>query len=207
MRAILVTLTLLVLPLAASAEPVQVVAFGDSLTAGYGLDPGESYPEKLESALEADGLDVDIQNAGVSGDTSTAAAQRLGWAVPDGTDAVIVALGGNDLLRGIDPDVTRKALTAIVDDLTGRGISVLLAGMRAPANLGDDYVTRFEAIFADLGARDGVILMPFFLDGVATDARLNQSDGIHPNEAGVKVIVGNIQPFAVQLIEQVEKSG
>ncbi len=193
-------------PTVAWAETIRLVAFGDSLTAGYGLAVNEAYPARLEAMLRDRGHDVRIDNAGVSGDTASAAARRLDWSVPDGTDGVIVALGGNDLLRGIDPDVTRVALTEIVDRLAERGIPVLLAGMRAPVNLGDDYVAAFDAIFADLAER-GVIYLPFFLDGVATVAELNQPDGIHPTAAGVEVIVDNIAPYTVELLKRIGAQG
>lgn len=191
----------------AQAETVNLVAFGDSLTAGLGLDQGEAYPAQLEKALKDKGYDVVITNAGVSGDTVSAAAQRIDWSVPDGTDGVIVALGGNDILRGIDPAITRKAMTDIVNRLEARGIPVLLAGMQASANLGEDFTGQFDAIYTDLTEQHGLIFMPFFLEGVATDPAFNQPDGIHPNEEGVAVIVENILPFAVELIERAKKSG
>lgn len=191
----------------ARAQTVRLVAFGDSLTAGYGLQQEESYPYRLQSALREREIDVVIENAGVSGDTSSAAAQRLDWSVPEGTDGVIVALGGNDLLRGTDPAVTARAMQAIIERLRQRAIPVLLAGMRAPANLGEDYVRAFDAVFAELGQREDVIYMPFFLEGVAASPGLNQADGIHPNAEGVDVIVENILPFVLQLIERTEKSG
>ena len=187
----------------AGAETIRLVAFGDSLTAGYGLAANDAYPARLEARLRADGHDVRIDNAGASGDTASAAARRLDWSVPEGTDGVIVALGGNDLLRGIDPAVTRSALTRIIDRLAERGIPVLLAGMRAPVNLGTDYATAFEAIFTDLGNRPGVVYQPFFLDGVAAVAALNQPDGIHPTADGVAVIVDNIAPYAAALLTRI----
>ena len=191
----------------AQADPVNLVAFGDSLTAGLGLDQGEAYPAQLEKALKDKGYEVAIANAGVSGDTASAAAQRVDWSVTDGTAGVIIALGGNDLLRGIDPAITRKAMTDIVTRLEKRGIPVLLAGMRAPANLGEDYAKEFDAIFSDLAEQHDLVFMPFFLDGVATVPARNQPDGIHPNEDGVSVIVGNIFPYVVELIKQKKKSG
>ena len=189
------------------AEPLHLVAFGDSLTAGLGLEQADAYPARLERALKDKGYDVTIANAGVSGDTASAAAQRVDWSVPEGTDGVIIALGGNDLLRGIDPAITGKAMSEIVTRLETRGIPVLLAGMRAPANLGSDYAERFDAIFPGLAGGHDLVFMPFFLDGVATDPALNQPDGIHPNPEGVAVIVDNIFPYAVELIERAENSG
>lgn len=193
--------------LPAEARTLNIVAFGDSLTAGLGLAPGEAYPDRLQEALRAAGRDVSIANAGVSGDTASAAQARVDWSVPEGTDGVILVLGGNDILRGIDPAVTRKALSAILARLQERGIPVLLAGMRAPANLGAEYAKAFDAIYPDLARDYDVVFMPFFLEGVATDPRFNQSDGIHPSEAGVAAIVRNLLPYAAELIERVEKSG
>lgn len=191
----------------ARAESLRLVAFGDSLTAGLGLDQSDAYPAQLEKTLKAKGYDVAIANAGVSGDTASAAAQRIDWSVPDGTDGVIIALGGNDILRGIDPAITRKAMTDIIMRLKQRGIPVLLAGMQASANLGADFAKSFDAIFPELARQHGLVFMPFFLEGVATDPALNQPDGIHPNREGVAVIVDNIFPYAVELIERAENSG
>jgi acyl-CoA thioesterase-1 len=168
------------------------VALGDSLTAGYGLDAEASFPVRLEAALKARGHDVAVINAGVSGDTSRGGLERLDWAVPDGTDAVIVELGANDALRGIEPDVTRANLEGILERLAERDIAVLIAGMRAPPNLGEDYAAAFNAIYPDLARRFDVPLYPFFLEGVAAQGKLNQSDGMHPNEAGVEAIVERI---------------
>ena len=191
----------------ARAESLRLVAFGDSLTAGLGLDQSDAYPAQLEKTLKAKGYDVAIANAGVSGDTASAAAQRIDWSVPDGTDGVIIALGGNDILRGIDPAITRKAMADIIMRLEKRGIPVLLAGMQASANLGADFAKSFDAIFPELARQHGLVFMPFFLEGVATDPALNQPDGIHPNREGVAVIVDNIFPYAVELIERSENSG
>lgn len=176
------------------AKPLKVVVLGDSLSAGYGLPAAAAFPEKLQTALRAKGIAVDIDNAGVSGDTSSGGLGRLDWSVPEGTAAVILELGANDALRGIDPDVTRKALGEIIRRLQARGIAVLLCGMRAPPNYGADYAARFDAIYPDLAQRFGVPLDPFFLDGVAADAALNQADGMHPTAAGVERIVARILP-------------
>lgn len=179
---------------AATPGPVSIVALGDSLTAGYGLDPGQAFPEQLEAALKARGLDVSVANAGVSGDTSSDGLARLDWSVPAEARIVIVELGANDALRGIDPAVTRQALTQILMRLKERSQTVLVAGMLAPRNLGEDYAKRFDAIYPELAARFGVALYPFFLEGVATDASLNQPDGLHPTAAGVAKIVAHMLP-------------
>jgi len=188
---------------------MRIVALGDSLTAGLGLPLNASFPARLEAALKAKGAAVEIANAGVSGDTASAGLARLDWSVPEGTDAVIVELGANDMLLGIDPKVTRAALTEIVRRLTGRNIVVLLAGMRAAPNLGLEYGREFEAIFSDLAASnaagDDLIVYPFFLDGVAADASLNQADGIHPTAAGVDEIVARILPAVEELIARARR--
>jgi acyl-CoA thioesterase-1 len=184
----------------ASAEPVQVVAFGDSLVAGYGLGPGESFPERLEIALKERGHDVVVTNAGVSGDTASDGLARLEWSVPPEADVVIVELGSNDALRGIDPVVTRKALAGILARLRQRGQSVLLAGALAPPNLGDAYAESFDPIYPALAAEYDVPLYRFFLEGVAADPALNQPDGMHPNAAGVAKIVEAIVPEVEALV-------
>lgn len=180
--------------LADATKPVKLVVLGDSLSAGLGLPGQEAFPIKLQKALQAKGIVVDMTNAGVSGDTSSGGRDRLDWSVPDGTDGVIVELGANDALRGIDPDLTRKALTEIVQRLKARKIPVMLCGMLAPPNYGAEYAARFNSIYPDLAKQFDVPLYPFFLDGVAADAKLNQADGIHPTAAGVDIIVGKIMP-------------
>ncbi len=187
--------------LPARAEPLRIVALGDSLTAGYGLEPAESFTGQLEAALKARGHDIVIVNAGVSGDTASDGLARVDWSVGDDADAVIVELGANDALRGVDPAITRDALDRILARLGERGIPALLAGMRAPPNLGAAYGAEFDPIYAELADRHGVILYPFFLDGVAADAALNQPDGIHPNAEGVAIIVARILPSVEALIE------
>jgi acyl-CoA thioesterase-1 len=182
------------------AEPVEIVALGDSLTAGFGLDAGQSFPEQLEAALKTRGHDVTVANAGVSGDTASAGLARLEWSVPAEADIVIVELGSNDALRGIDPAITRKALSDILAKLTGRGQAVLLAGMFAPPNLGPAYAKAFNPIYPDLAAEYEVPLYPFFLAGVVTDATLNQADGMHPNASGVAKIVETMLPDVEALI-------
>jgi acyl-CoA thioesterase-1 len=181
-------------PAAAGARPVKLVVLGDSLSAGLGLSAAAAFPERLEKSLRSNGIAVDIVNAGVSGDTSSGGRDRLDWSVPEGTDGVIVELGANDALRGTDPAITRSALSDIVARLKARRIAVLLCGMVAPPNYGSDYSARFNAIYPDLAKSSGVPLYPFFLQGVAADARLNQADGMHPTAEGVDVIVRNILP-------------
>jgi len=190
---VLLAMLLALLPLAgARAETLHVVALGDSLTAGLGLPAQEAFPAKLEAALKARGLDVAIDNAGVSGDTAADGLARLDWSVPDGTRAVLLELGANDMLRGLDPAATRTALDGAIGRLKGRGIAVMLLGMRAAPNLGADYRKAFDSIYGTLAAEHGLTLYPFYLDGVAGDAALNQSDGMHPNAKGVEVIVGKL---------------
>lgn len=179
---------------ATAIKPVKMVVLGDSLSAGLGLPASAAFPERLQKTLKANGIVVDMINAGVSGDTSSGGRDRLDWSVPEGTDAVILELGANDALRGIDPAVTRTALSDILTRLKARGIAVLLCGMVAPPNYGSDYSARFNAIYPDLAKSFGVPLYPFFLEGVAADARLNQADGLHPTAEGVDVIVRNILP-------------
>jgi acyl-CoA thioesterase-1 len=179
---------------AVEPRPIKMVVLGDSLSAGFGLAGPDAFPEKLQKALKVNGIAVDMINAGVSGDTSSGGRDRLDWSVPQGTQAVIVELGANDALRGTDPAVTRAALTDIVTRLKARGIAVLLCGMLAPPNYGSDFSARFNTIYPDLAKSSGVPLYPFFLDGVATDSRLKQADGLHPTAEGVDVIVKNILP-------------
>jgi acyl-CoA thioesterase-1 len=176
------------------AKPIKMVVLGDSLSAGLGLAAGSAFPARLQKALKDKGMDVDMVNAGVSGDTASGGRDRLDWSVPEGTEAVIVELGANDALRGIDPKITREALSDIVRRLKARGVAVMLCGMLAPPNYGSDYAARFDAIYPDLAKSFGVPLYPFFLDGVAANAKLNQADGLHPTAEGVDVIVKNILP-------------
>ncbi len=185
----------------ADADPaVKIVALGDSLTAGYGLSDKDGFVPRLQAALTAKGIAAEVANAGVSGDTASDGLARLDWSVPSGTDAVIVELGANDMLRGIKPEVTRAALDTILQRLTARHIAVLLCGMRAAPNLGAPYGGAFEGIYPELAAKYGVALYPFFLDGVAADLRLTQADGMHPNAQGVDVIVERILPKVEDLI-------
>ena len=178
----------------AGKKPIKMVVLGDSLSAGLGLPAAAAFPARLQKALEDKDIEVDMTNAGVSGDTASGGRDRLDWSVPEGTQAVIVELGANDALRGIDPKITRDALTDIVSRLKARGIAVMLCGMLAPPNYGSDYALQFNAIYPDLAKSFGVMLYPFFLDGVAADAKLNQADGMHPTAEGVDIIVNKILP-------------
>ena len=189
-----------------AASPMTIVAFGDSLVAGYGLGPGDSFPAQLEAALKERGHAVTVVNSGVSGDTASAGLSRFDWAVPEDADALILELGANDALRGIDPATTRVALDAIMQRASERGLPVLIAGMEASRGLGDDYVTRFAANYTELAASYDALLYPFFLDGVALDPSLNLKDGIHPNAEGVAVIVERIMPSVEALIQRIAAS-
>jgi acyl-CoA thioesterase-1 len=183
-----------------SAKTLRLVVLGDSLTAGLGVKPGEAFPDQLQAALRAKGYDVDVVNAGVSGDTAEDGLARYDWSVPANAGALIVELGANDMLRGLPPERTRKALTAILDKAAAAHLPTLIAGMRAAPNLGADYDHTFDAIYPALAKASGAILYPFFLDGVAGDAKLNQPDGMHPTAAGVAVIVRRILPAAENLL-------
>jgi acyl-CoA thioesterase I len=186
--------------LAHAEAPVKIVALGDSLTAGYGLPDKDGFVPQLQATLTTNGRSVEIQNAGVSGDTASDGLARLDWSVPQGTDAVIVELGANDMLRGINPEITRRALGTIVSRLTERHIAVLICGMRAAPNLGPEYGQAFERIYPELAAKYGALLYPFFLDGVAAMPGMTQHDGLHPNAEGVGVIVQRILPKLQELI-------
>ena len=183
-----------------AGRPVKIVALGDSLTAGLGLPADAAFPARLARALAQKGIAAEVVNAGVSGDTTADGLARLDWSVPDDTDAVILELGANDALRGLDPAQTRANLEGILRRLGARRIPALLAGMRAPPNMGADYVKAFDAIYPDLAAAHGAALYPFFLDGVAAERGLNQGDGLHPTAAGVDVIVAKILPQVEELI-------
>lgn len=175
-------------------KQVTLVAFGDSLTAGYGLRQEEAFPAVLEKALREKGHRVSIINAGVSGDTVQAGLERIDWSIPDGVDGVIVELGANDMLRGIDPAITKANLEAIIQRLEGRGIPVILAGMMAAPNLGQGYAEKFNVIFPEMAKKYSLILYPFFIDGTAGQRALNLPDGMHPTGEGVKIIVQRILP-------------
>ncbi|MFC4170715.1 arylesterase [Microvirga sp. GCM10011540] len=189
----------------AQEDPIRLVALGDSLTAGYGLPQEAAFPVVLERALKAKGYNVEIANAGVSGDTATAGLDRLDWSVPDGTDGVIVELGANDMLRGVDPSVPRKAIDTIVTRLKERGIPVMLAGMYASRNLGPDYVQKFDSLYPDIAKKHDLVLYPFFLDGVAGERSLNLQDGIHPTAKGVEIIVERILPTVETFLARISQ--
>jgi acyl-CoA thioesterase I len=182
------------------AKPVKMVVLGDSLSAGLGLSASAAFPARLQKSLETKGIKVDMINAGVSGDTSSGGRDRLDWSVPEGTEAVILELGANDALRGTDPAVTRAALSDILTRLKARKIAVLMCGMLAPPNYGSEYAARFNAIYPELSKSFGVPLYPFFLEGVAADAKLNQADGLHPTAEGVDIIVKNVMPMVEALL-------
>jgi acyl-CoA thioesterase-1 len=211
--AVLVMLvTLLLAPLllapvltAALASPAsaaqKLLVLGDSLTAGYNLPPGDAYPAQLEAALKARGVNMPVINAGVSGDTTAAGLARLDWALAEKPTHVVVALGANDMLRGLPPEQARQNLDAIITQIKQAGVKVMLAGMLAAPNLGADYGKRFNSIYPDLAAKHGIPLYPFFLDGVVSDARLNLGDGLHPNRDGVAVMVERTLPQILRFLE------
>ncbi len=201
-----VAISFLAAVLPASADPLRIVGLGDSLMAGYGLGPGEAFPDKLQAALRTRGHDVVIENAGVSGDTSSGGLSRLDWSVPDGTAIVILELGANDMLRGIEPAITEKNLDATVARLKERGIAVLLAGMRAAPNLGPEFSAQFDPIYERVARTHGIALMPFFLDGVAADPKYLLADGMHPNASGVDIMVERALPFVERLLDETGKA-
>ncbi|WP_417687565.1 arylesterase [Roseibium sp.] len=186
----------------AKADSLKLVVLGDSLSAGYQLPPEEAFPNQLQAALTERGHDVEVVNAGVSGDTSSGGLSRLDWSVGPDVKAVIVELGANDMLRGIPPEKTRENIEAIVSRLTERGVAVLVAGMMAQRNLGEDYAAEFDPIYPEVAAAHGALHYPFFLEGVALDPDLNLADGMHPNGQGVSVIVANMLPLVEQLLER-----
>ena len=189
---------------AAAAKPVKILALGTSLTQGYNLPPGTDFTRVLQAKLQAKGHDVTVINAGVSGDTSAGGLARLDWSLAEHFDGAIVELGSNDALRGLEVAQTRSNLDAILAKLKARGVAVLLTGMKAPRNLGSEYSSAFDAIYPTLAKEHGVLFYPFFLEGVAANLKLNQGDGIHPNEQGTQVIVRGMLPYAEKLIEQIE---
>ena len=191
-----------VMPVAAKAERVKILALGDSLTAGYGLGPGDGFVDILQAHLDENGFDVELINAGVSGDTTKGGLARLDWALFDQPQRAIVALGGNDMLRGLSPEQSYDNLQAILQKLEAENIPVLLAGMLAPANMGADYQAEFDSIYPKLADEFDVIFYPFFLDGVALEPTLNQPDGLHPNKEGVKIMADKITPYIQALLEK-----
>ena len=195
LRIFLIAGTFAAVAAAAVADPLKGVAFGDSLLAGYQLAPGEAFPERLEAALNEKGHAVEIVNAGVSGDTTSGGLARLDWSVPDDTDFVILELGANDALRGISPELSRQNLDRMIVRLKERGIDVILAGMLAPPNMGEDYAAGFNPIFPELAEEHGIPLYPFILDGVATQEDKLLGDGMHPNAGGVDEMVERFLPL------------
>jgi acyl-CoA thioesterase I len=183
------------------AEPVKLAILGDSLAAGYGLAPAQAFPARLQAALKDKGRNVSVINHGVSGDTTAGGLERIDWMMADKPDIVLVELGGNDMLRALDPAATERNLDAIIDKLKQTGVTVWLVGMLAPRNFGPEYVKQFDGLYKRLADKHGVPLYPFFLDGVAQDPALNQPDGIHPNAKGVDVIVERILPFVTKNLD------
>jgi len=197
-------LLLLAAPGLACARPLKILALGTSLTQGYGLPPGTEFTVQLQAALKGAGIDTEIDNAGVSGDTSADGLARLDWSLADHPGAVILELGSNDMLRGTPPSETEKKLRAILVRLNTAHIPVLLVGMKAQRNLGPDYVRAFDGIYPRLAAQTGVLFYPFILDGIAMNPKLNQADGMHPNPAGVKVIVARMLPVVKRLVAEAQ---
>ncbi|TCT41758.1 arylesterase [Martelella mediterranea] len=189
--------------LAEEAEPLEIVVLGDSLVAGYQLGSGEDYPTRLQAALEAKGYQISVINAGVSGDTTSGGLARVDWSVPDGADGVILELGANDALRGIAPQKVEDNLAAIISRLQERDIPVMLMGMMAPPNMGEDYAAEFNPVYDDLASRYSLPLYPFFLNGVTTHPDLQLSDGMHPNADGVEVMVENTLPAVEAFIKTI----
>ncbi len=190
---------------AAHAQTVRIAMLGDSLTAGFGLPPEQALPTKLEQALKAAGRDVSVANHGVSGDTSAGGLARLDWTLGDKPKLVIVALGANDALRGLNPDDTEKNIDAIITRTKAAGAVVLLCGMKAPRNYGPEYVAKFDGLYERLAAKHGVALLPFLLDGVAMMPELNQADGIHPNAKGVDAVVAHLAPAVTKVLDDMKK--
>ncbi|WP_299869463.1 arylesterase [uncultured Hoeflea sp.] len=202
--AALASLMLLAHPHPASAEAaLRLIGLGDSLMAGYGLDGADGFPARLQAALEERGHAVEIIDAGVSGDTTSGGLARLDWSIPDDVDGVILELGANDALRGLPPETTRENLRSMIERLQARDIPVLLAGMLAPPNMGADYEARFNTIYPELAEEYGLVLYPFFLDGVTGDTAMLLPDGMHPNAQGVEKMVENILPYAEEFLSRV----
>lgn len=191
-------------PVHAADQPsITLVAFGDSLSAGYLLPPAAAFPAQLQVALRAKGYKVDVVNAGVSGDTSASGLQRLDWSIPEGADGVILELGANDALRGIEPRAAKENLDKILAALKAKGLDVLLAGMKAPGNWGPEYQATYDALFAELAGKYAIPLYPFFLEGVIGEDGLTMDDGLHPTEKGVAEVVKRILPEAEALVQRI----
>ena len=191
---------------ALAAEPVRILAFGDSLTAGYGLAEGDTLTTRLSDALTKMGRPATVINGGVSGDTSADGVSRIDWALADKPQIMILALGGNDMLRGLDPNATRANLEKIIAKAQAAGVDIVLAGMLAPPNLGADYKNAFDAVFPELAKAHNLLFMPFLLQDVAQKSDLNQPDGLHPNGDGVAVIVRNLLPYVTQAMDKLENA-
>jgi acyl-CoA thioesterase-1 len=203
-KAFFLFLAVCLLAVPAQARTLKILALGSSLTQGYGLPPGTEFTTLLQAALKASGIDAEVENAGVSGDTSSGGLSRLDWSLADHPDAAIIELGSNDMLRGIPPDVTEKNLRTILTTLQKDHIAVLLTGMQAQRNLGADYVKAFDSIYPRLAKEYKVTFYPFFLDGVALNPKLNQADGMHPNPAGEKIIVQRMLPYVKKMLAEVK---
>jgi acyl-CoA thioesterase I len=199
-KALFLFLALALLAVPAEARTLKILALGSSLTQGYGLPPGTEFTTQLQAALKASGIDAEVENAGVSGDTSSGGLSRLDWSLADHPDAAIIELGSNDMLRGIPPEVTEKNLRTILTTLQKDHIAVLLTGMQAQRNLGADYVKAFDGIYPRLAKDYNVVFYPFFLDGVALNPKLNQADGMHPNPAGEKIVVARMLPYVRKML-------
>jgi acyl-CoA thioesterase I len=193
-------------PSARAAEPLRILAFGDSLTAGYGLPQGDTLPTQLADALAKMGRPASVINAGVSGDTSADGVSRIDWSLAEKPQVMVLALGANDMLRGLDPSTTRANLEAIIAKAEAAKVTILLAGMLAPPNLGADYKARFDAIYPDLAKAHNLIFMPFLLQDVAQVSDLNQADGMHPSGKGVAIIVRNMLPYLTEAMDRAEKA-
>jgi acyl-CoA thioesterase-1 len=203
LRLIILVAAFLALTPVAFSKPVVLLALGDSLTAGLGLSPSEAFPARLETALQAKYPDLSIINGGVSGDTAAGGLARLDWALTEDVNGLVVELGANDALRGLDVGQTEAALDEIMAKAKARGLPVLILGMRAPPNMGPDYVARFDGLYPALSKKYDALLYPFYLNGVAALPNLNQADGIHPNSRGVDEIVTRIMPKVEELIQKV----
>ena len=204
LRHFLTGVMMIFMPLAPAGATPVIMVLGDSLVAGHGLPQGQAFPDILANKLAADGIDVTMINAGVSGDTTAGGLARLDWSLAENPNGAIIVLGGNDLLRGLDPKASHDNLDAIISRLKGRNVKILLAGMQAPRNLGADYAAEFDRIYPALAAKHDILLYPFFLDGVALMVDLNQPDGMHPNQAGVEVVAQKIMPLVKQLLDQLD---
>ena len=185
-----------------ASETIRILAFGDSLSAGYQLPAGKGFTDQLQKSLTEKGLAVEIVNAAVSGDTSASGLSRLDWSTPDNIDLVLLELGANDALQGLPVDKTKANLAAMIEKFRAKGATVALMGMRAPPNMGKSYVTAFDAIYPALAKDMNVPLLPFFLEGVAADPALNLADGIHPNPQGIEIIVSNVAPFVLNIVKE-----